>query len=252
MAAQVNQQPRERPVDAPTPAGTEPGQARYYKRVQVGNVLVRDYGASAGTPAGRVLTKTLLRRYGARIKGKRVVELGAQAGAPGLTAAKLGAAWTTFVSDDPKASNALRVESVKNGVSRTTKSVCTDWLEDDLNHEVAADPTDLLVAADALHSPRECDRLAHVLTAYAAASPHLVAVVASPRCGSGVEAKGLQVLEARGWTYSVVDIHADDSEPTPPGHALAVFEFTRRTSATPKRGRDGPSDLRPRDETAVS
>ena len=149
--------------DAPPPPGTEPGLARYYKRVQVGCVLVRDYGAGAGTPADRILALTLLRRYGPRIKGKRVVELGAQAGAAGLTAAKMGAAWTSLVSDDPRAAYALRVESVKNGVSRTVKNVCTDWLEDDLNLDVAADPTDLLVAANALHSPRECGRLAAAL-----------------------------------------------------------------------------------------
>ena len=149
--------------DAPPPPGTEPGPARYYKRVQVGCVLVRDYGAGAGTPADRLLALTLLRRYGPRIKGKRVVELGAQAGAAGLTAAKMGAAWVSLVSDDPRAAYALRVESVKNGVSRTVKNVCTDWLEDDLNRDVAADPTDLLVAANALHSPRECGRLAAAL-----------------------------------------------------------------------------------------
>ena len=149
--------------DAPPPPGTEPGPARYYKRVQVGCVLVRDYGAGAGTPADRILALTLLRRYGPRIKGKRVVELGAQAGAAGLTAAKMGAAWVSLVSDDPRAAYALRVESVKNGVSRAVKNVCTDWLEDDLNHDVATDPTDLLVAANALHSPRECGRLAAAL-----------------------------------------------------------------------------------------
>ena len=149
--------------DAAPPPGTEPGPARYYKRVQVGCVLVRDYGAGAGTPADRLLALTLLRRYGPRIKGKRVVELGAQAGAAGLTAAKMGAAWTSLVSDDPRAAYALRVESVKNGVSRAVKNVCTDWLEDDLNRDVAADPTDLLVAANALHSPRECGRLAAAL-----------------------------------------------------------------------------------------
>ena len=66
----------------------------------------------------------------------------------------MGAAWVSLVSDDPRAAYALRVESVKNGVSRTVKNVCTDWLEDDLNRDVAADPTDLLVAANALHSPR--------------------------------------------------------------------------------------------------
>ena len=33
-------------------------------------------------------------------------------------------------------------------------------------------------------------------------------------------------------------------------HTLAVFEFTRRTSFTPKRPRDG-DDLRPRDETTT-
>ena len=126
-------------------------------------MLVRDYGAGAGTPADRILALTLLRRYGPRIKGKRVVELGAQAGAAGLTAAKMGAAWVSLVSDDPRAAYALRVESVKNGVSRTVKNVCTDWLEDDLNRDVAADPTDLLVAANALHSPRECGRLAAAL-----------------------------------------------------------------------------------------
>ena len=149
--------------DAPPPPGTEPGPARYYKRVQVGCVLVRDYGAGAGTPADRLLALTLLRHYGPRIKGKRVVELGAQAGAAGLTAAKMGAAWVSLVSDDPRAAYALRVESVKNGVSRAVKNVCTDWLEDDLNRDVAADPTDLLVAANALHSPRECGRLAAAL-----------------------------------------------------------------------------------------
>ena len=236
--------------DAGPPPGTEPGPARYYKRVQVGCVLVRDYGAGAGTPADRLLALTLLRRYGPRIKGKRVVELGAQAGAAGLTAAKMGAAWVSLVSDDPRAAYALRVESVKNGVSRTVKNVCTDWLEDDLNRDVAADPTDLLVAANALHSPRECGRLAAALNAYAKTSPHLAAVVASPRCGSGAEAKGLQIMEARGWTYAAVEIHPDDAEPTPPGHALAVFEFTRRTTFTPKRPREG-DDLRPRDETTA-
>ena len=237
--------------DAKPPPGTEPGPARYYKRVQVGCVLVRDYGAGAGTPADRLLALTLLRRYGPRIKGKRVVELGAQAGAAGLTAAKMGAAWVSLVSDDPRAAYALRVESVKNGVSRAVKNVCTDWLEDDLNGDVAADPTDLLVAANALHSPRECGRLAAALNAYAKTSPHLAAVVASPRCGSGAEAKGLQIMEARGWTYAAVEIHPDDAEPTPPGHALAVFEFARRTTFTPKRPRDGGDDLRPRDETTT-
>ena len=55
--------------DAPPPPGTEPGPARYYKRVQVGCVLVRDYGAGAGTPADRLLALTLLRRYGPRLTG---------------------------------------------------------------------------------------------------------------------------------------------------------------------------------------
>ena len=45
--------------DAGPPPGTEPGPARYYKRVQVGCVLVRDYGAGAGTPADRLLALTL-------------------------------------------------------------------------------------------------------------------------------------------------------------------------------------------------
>ena len=57
-------------------------------------------------------------------------------------------------------------------------------------------------------------------------------------------------MEARGWTYAAVEIHPDDAEPTPPGHALAVFEFTRRTTFTPKRPREG-DDLRPRDETTT-
>ena len=92
--------------------------------------------------------------------------------------------------------------------------------------------------------------LAAALNAYAKTSPHLAAVVASPRCGSGAEAKGLQIMEARGWTYAAVEIHPDDAEPTPPGHALAVFEFTRRTTFTPKRPREG-DDIRPRDETTV-
>ena len=141
-------------TDAPPPPGTEPGPARYYKRVQVGCVLVRDYGAGAGTPADRLLALTLLRRYGPRIKGKRVVELGAQAGAAGLTAAKMGAAWVSLVSDDPRAAYALRVESVKNGVSRTVKNVCTDWLEDDLNRDVAVEVVLEPVGADVLHGAR--------------------------------------------------------------------------------------------------
>ena len=59
-------------------------------------------------------------------------------------------------------------------------------------------------------------------------------------------------MEARGWTYAAVEIHPDDAEPTPPGHALAVFEFTRRTTFTPKRPRDGGDDLRPSDETTTA
>ena len=58
-------------------------------------------------------------------------------------------------------------------------------------------------------------------------------------------------MEARGWTYAAVEIHPDDAEPTPPGHALAVFECTRRTTFTPTGPREGDDDLRPSDETTV-
>ncbi len=106
-------------------------------------------------PSAIALARAVARRS---LRGRRVLELGAGLGLPGLAAA-VGEARVTITDWAPEAVVAARDNAVRNGVD--VEALVSDWR--DAADLVARAPWDLVLLADVLYEERNVDALLELL-----------------------------------------------------------------------------------------
>ena len=163
-------------------------------------------------PASIALAHDLLARAQG-LRGKRVLELGAGTGIPGIVAASFGARVLQIDRSDV----ALHVCKLNLERNRAThvEVQSADW-----NDFHSAEPFDLILGADVLYATGMHDRLRAICEQYLA--PNGLALFADPLRSESLSMLG--ALEASGWRVSLAKWTIQvDAGP----RAIAVYEAAR-------------------------
>lgn len=163
-------------------------------------------------PASIALAHDLLARA-ETLPGKRILELGAGTGIPGIIAASLGAR-VVQVDRSDVALHVCRMNTERNG-ARGVELQSTDW-----NDFHSAEPFDLIIAADVLYASSMHERLRAICDQYLA--PTGRALFADPLRAESLSMLG--ALEASGWRVTLAKwrIEVEDGPRT-----IAIYEAVR-------------------------
>lgn len=163
-------------------------------------------------PASIALAHDLLARA-ERLRGKRILELGAGTGIPGIVAAAFGARVLQIDRSDV-ALHVCRLNIERNRATNVEVQSC-DWNE--FHHD---EPFDLILGSDVLYANSMHDRLREICEQYLA--PDGVAVFADPLRSASLTMLG--AMEASGWQVSLakwtIQVAAGP-------RAIAVYETSR-------------------------
>lgn len=165
-------------------------------------------------PASLALAHELLAR-GERLRGKRVLELGAGTGIPGIVAATLGAR-VLQVDRSEVALHVCRLNMERNQATSVTLQHA-DW-----NEFHSPEPFDLILGADVLYATSMHARLRAICESYLA--PDGQVVFADPLRAESLTMLG--ELEASGWRVSVSKWTIEvDAGP----RSIALYEAVRQS-----------------------
>lgn len=165
-------------------------------------------------PASIALAHDLLARAD-QLPGKRVLELGAGTGMPGIIAAALGAS-VLQIDRDEVALHVCTLNKARNHVTSIEARIA-DW-----ETFQSEDKFDLIVGSDVLYVTTMHDRLRAICDAYLA--PGGVVLFSDPLRSQSLPM--LEAMEASGWRVSLakwsIQVGAD-------ARSIAVYEAVRRS-----------------------
>jgi methyltransferase-like protein 23 len=163
-------------------------------------------------PASLALAHDLLAR-GPELVGKRVLELGAGTGIPGIIAASLGAR-VVQIDRSEVALHVCRLNVARNRVAHVEVQHA-DWEQFE-----SAEPFDLILGADVLYATSKHDRLRAICDRYLAKAGR--ALFADPLRAESLPMLG--AMEASGWQVSLAK-WSIEVEAGP--RAIAIYEVAR-------------------------
>ena len=111
------------------------------------------------------------------LRGKRVLEVGAGAGAPGVACAVAGAAEVVISDWDVEALKLAAENAVLNGVAERVRTVVLDWADAESSELAALPLFDVVVAADVVFEIEHAQHVASVLHRFLAPGAASRAVV---------------------------------------------------------------------------